>query len=42
MLSRSFCSVQADLSKYQKRQNCINLEDDKSANEIKLYYYDEM
>lgn len=41
-LSRSLCSVQADLSRYQKRQNCINLEDDKSANEIELCYYNEM
>ncbi len=42
MLSRSLCLIQADLSKYQKCQNCINLKDDKSANEIELCYYNEM
>jgi hypothetical protein len=30
-LSQDFCSVQADLSEYQKRQNCIKFEDNKFA-----------
>jgi len=41
-LSQSLCSVQADLSRYQKRQNCTNLEGDKSAKEVGLCDYDGM
>ncbi len=41
-LSQSLCSVQADLSRYQKRQNCTNLERDKSAKEVGLCDYDGM
>ncbi len=38
-LSQSLCSIQADLSRYQKRQNCTNLEGDKSAKGVELYDY---
>ena len=41
-LSQSLCSVRADLSRYQKRQNCTNLEGDRSANEVGLCGYDGM
>jgi hypothetical protein len=39
VLSQSLCSVQADLSRYQKHQNCTNFEGDKSAKEVELCGY---
>jgi hypothetical protein len=38
-LSQDLCSVQADLSRYQKRQSCTKFEGGKSAKEVELCDY---
>jgi hypothetical protein len=38
-LSQDLCSVQADLSRYQERQNCTKFEGGKSAKEVELCDY---
>ncbi len=41
-LSQGLCSVQADLSRYQKRQNCTKFEGDEFAKRVELRDEDEM